>query len=67
MFGFSGAAISKLRNMQNGGKRARHSIDAWDRQSMCLSFQFIFAEKRNIRAKAIGEGEENISMTLVDG
>ncbi|GAB7340304.1 hypothetical protein MBLNU457_6760t1 [Dothideomycetes sp. NU457] len=32
MFGFSGAAISKLRHMQNGGKRGRHSLDAWDRQ-----------------------------------
>ncbi|KAK5113851.1 hypothetical protein LTR62_003235 [Meristemomyces frigidus] len=33
MFGFSGAALSKLRHMQNGGKRARHSVDQWDRQS----------------------------------
>lgn len=31
MFGFTGAALSKIRHMQNGGKRARHSIDQWDR------------------------------------
>jgi len=34
MFGFSGAALSKIRHMQNGGKRARHSVDQWDRQMM---------------------------------
>lgn len=34
MFGVSGAALSKLRHMQNGGKRGRHSVDQWDRQSM---------------------------------
>ncbi|KYG47512.1 hypothetical protein M433DRAFT_132935 [Acidomyces richmondensis BFW] len=33
MFGFSGAALSKIRHMQNGGKRGRHSVDQWDRQS----------------------------------
>lgn len=33
MFGFSGAAVNKLRHMQNEGKRTRHSIDQWDRQS----------------------------------
>lgn len=33
MFGFTGAALSKLRHMQNGGKRGRHSLDQWDRQS----------------------------------
>ncbi|TVY87616.1 hypothetical protein LAWI1_G006160 [Lachnellula willkommii] len=33
MFGFTGAGLSKIRHMQNGGKRARHSIDQWDRQS----------------------------------
>ena len=33
MFGFSGAALGKLRAMQNGGKRGRHSVDTWDRQS----------------------------------
>jgi hypothetical protein len=31
MFGITGAGLSKIRNMQNGGKRARHSIDQWDR------------------------------------
>jgi len=34
MFAFTGAALSKVRHMQNGGKRARHSIDQWDRQMM---------------------------------
>ncbi|KXL48713.1 MAG: hypothetical protein FE78DRAFT_28900 [Acidomyces sp. 'richmondensis'] len=34
MFGFSGAALSKIRHMQNGGKRGRHSVDQWDRQMM---------------------------------
>ncbi|TVY58073.1 hypothetical protein LCER1_G001485 [Lachnellula cervina] len=31
MFGFTGAGLSKIRHMQNGGKRARHSVDQWDR------------------------------------
>lgn len=34
MFGVTGATLSKFRNMQNGGKRARRSIDAWDRVSI---------------------------------
>jgi len=34
MFAISGGALSGLRYMQNGGKRGRHSIDAWDRQMM---------------------------------
>ena len=34
-FTISGGALSKLRHMQNGGKRARHSIDQWDK--VCLS------------------------------
>ncbi|KAG9233365.1 hypothetical protein BJ875DRAFT_535424 [Amylocarpus encephaloides] len=34
MFGISGAGLSKIRSMQNGGKPARHSIDQWDRQMM---------------------------------
>jgi hypothetical protein len=33
MFGITGAGLSKIRNMQNGGKRARHSVDQWDRVS----------------------------------
>lgn len=33
MFGVSGAGMSKIRNMQNGGKRGRRSIDQWDKQS----------------------------------
>ncbi|KAL8417517.1 hypothetical protein RB594_001255 [Gaeumannomyces avenae] len=34
MFGVSGAGVATLRYMQNGGKRARRSIDQWDRQMM---------------------------------
>ncbi|KAF2220468.1 hypothetical protein BDZ85DRAFT_284206 [Elsinoe ampelina] len=33
-FGLSGAALSKIRHMDNGGKRPRHSVDGWDRQMM---------------------------------
>ena len=44
MFAFSGGALSKLRHMQNGGKRARYSIDQWDR--VCLSVMTL-AESRN--------------------
>ncbi|KJY00576.1 hypothetical protein TI39_contig323g00016 [Zymoseptoria brevis] len=33
-FGLTGAGLSKLRHMQNGGKRPRHSIDQWDKQMM---------------------------------
>ncbi|KAL5329213.1 hypothetical protein ACEPPN_002723 [Leptodophora sp. 'Broadleaf-Isolate-01'] len=31
MFGVTGAGLSKIRHMQNGGKRGRHSVDQWDR------------------------------------
>ncbi|KAF7957665.1 hypothetical protein EAE96_003238 [Botrytis aclada] len=34
MFGITGAGMSGVRSLQNGGKRARHSVDAWDRQMM---------------------------------
>ncbi|KAK6851225.1 hypothetical protein PG990_007882 [Apiospora arundinis] len=34
MFGVTGAGMSKIKNMQNGGKRARRSVDQWDRQMM---------------------------------
>ncbi|OIW24460.1 hypothetical protein CONLIGDRAFT_685433 [Coniochaeta ligniaria NRRL 30616] len=34
MFGVTGAGLSKIKHMQNGGKRARRSIDQWDRQMM---------------------------------
>ncbi|KAH6723952.1 hypothetical protein BKA61DRAFT_587415 [Leptodontidium sp. MPI-SDFR-AT-0119] len=34
MFGVTGAGLSKIRHMQNGGKRGRHSVDQWDRQMM---------------------------------
>lgn len=31
MFGVTGAGMSKIKNMQNDGKRARRSVDQWDR------------------------------------
>ena len=31
MFGATGAGMSKFKNMQNGGKRQRRSLDQWDR------------------------------------
>ncbi|KAF2020741.1 hypothetical protein BU24DRAFT_7767 [Aaosphaeria arxii CBS 175.79] len=34
MFGFSAAAVSSLRQMQNGGKQFRRGLDAWDRQML---------------------------------
>jgi len=33
MFAISGAGLSTLRYMQNGGKRGRRGLDAWDRVS----------------------------------
>jgi len=34
MFGISGAGLSGIRYWQNGGKRGRRGVDAWDRQMM---------------------------------
>ncbi|KAF7955259.1 uncharacterized protein EAE97_000518 [Botrytis byssoidea] len=34
MFGITGAGMSGVRALQNGGKRARHSVDAWDRVTL---------------------------------
>ncbi|ROW08530.1 hypothetical protein VMCG_03042 [Cytospora schulzeri] len=34
MFGVSGAGLSIVRYKQNGGKRARRSVDQWDKQMM---------------------------------
>ncbi|KAJ4989465.1 hypothetical protein SVAN01_05000 [Stagonosporopsis vannaccii] len=31
-FAFSAVSVGKLKEMQNGGKRTRRGIDAWDRQ-----------------------------------
>ena len=31
MFGVTGAGLSKIRHMQNGGKRGRWAVDQWDR------------------------------------
>ncbi|KAL1652247.1 hypothetical protein SLS58_000374 [Diplodia intermedia] len=33
-FGASGAGMAKLKTLQNGGNRTRHSLDAWDRVMM---------------------------------
>lgn len=56
MFGITGGALTKVKNMQNGGKRPRHSIDAWDRQSACFPLPFgptrcgIFLRGREVQA-----------------
>ncbi|PSN60988.1 hypothetical protein BS50DRAFT_161876 [Corynespora cassiicola Philippines] len=34
MFAFSGVAVGSLKEMQNGGKKTRRGIDAWDRVMM---------------------------------
>ena len=49
MFGVTGAGLSKFRNMQNGGKRARRSVDAWDRVSV-LPGMTSFAVQANLLA-----------------
>ncbi|CAK7266053.1 hypothetical protein SEPCBS57363_001901 [Sporothrix epigloea] len=45
MFGVSGAGMSKIRHMQNGGKRARRSVDQWDRQSMFFTRNDILMDR----------------------
>ncbi|KAL1651855.1 hypothetical protein SLS61_005226 [Didymella pomorum] len=32
-FAFSAVSVGKLKEMQNGGKRTRRGVDAWDRVS----------------------------------
>ncbi|KKY35671.1 hypothetical protein UCDDA912_g04278 [Diaporthe ampelina] len=34
MFGVSGVGLANIKYYQNGGKRARRSLDQWDRQMM---------------------------------
>ncbi|KAK0709528.1 hypothetical protein B0T26DRAFT_835254 [Lasiosphaeria miniovina] len=34
MFGVTGAGMSKVKNMNNAGKRTRRSLDQWDKQMM---------------------------------
>ncbi|KAL8877960.1 MAG: hypothetical protein Q9192_008554 [Flavoplaca navasiana] len=34
LMGITGAGMSTIRAMQNGGKRGRHSVDQWDRQAV---------------------------------
>ena len=36
MFAFSAVAVGSLREMQNGGKKARRGLDQWDRVSCLL-------------------------------
>ena len=33
MFAFSAVSVGKLKEMQNGGKKGRRGMDAWDRVS----------------------------------
>ncbi|CAN9130314.1 hypothetical protein GT037_006600 [Alternaria burnsii] len=37
-FAFSAVSVGKLKEMQNGGKKTRRGIDAWDRYSKVRSF-----------------------------
>ncbi|KAF1950887.1 hypothetical protein CC80DRAFT_454927 [Byssothecium circinans] len=34
MFAFSGWSVGQLKEMQNGGKKTRRGLDAWDRVMM---------------------------------
>ncbi|KAL8883498.1 MAG: hypothetical protein Q9215_008195 [Flavoplaca cf. flavocitrina] len=38
LMGITGAGMSTIRAMQNGGKRGRHSVDQWDRVSDPTTF-----------------------------
>ncbi|KAL9630898.1 MAG: hypothetical protein Q9204_004486 [Flavoplaca sp. TL-2023a] len=38
LMGITGAGMSTIRAMQNGGKRGRHSVDQWDRVSKASTF-----------------------------
>ncbi|KAK1774475.1 hypothetical protein QBC45DRAFT_454686 [Copromyces sp. CBS 386.78] len=37
MFGVTGAGLSAIKTMQNGGKKARWSLDTWDRYEPLIS------------------------------
>ncbi|KAL1598998.1 hypothetical protein SLS60_008144 [Paraconiothyrium brasiliense] len=39
MFAFSAVSVGKLKEMQNGGKKTRRGMDAWDRVSANLIFE----------------------------
>ncbi|PNS16415.1 hypothetical protein CAC42_149 [Sphaceloma murrayae] len=54
-FALSGGALSKIRHMQNGGKRPRHSIDGWDRQMMERDLRltgYLRGQSDNVKAPA---------------
>ncbi|KAJ4295224.1 hypothetical protein N0V90_007235 [Kalmusia sp. IMI 367209] len=36
MFAFSAVSVGKLKEMQNGGKKGRRGMDAWDRLQQML-------------------------------
>ncbi|KAJ4360583.1 uncharacterized protein N0V89_001149 [Didymosphaeria variabile] len=36
MFAFSAVSVGKLKEMQNGGKKTRRGMDAWDRLQQML-------------------------------
>lgn len=48
MFSATGIGLTKIRNMQNMGKRARHSVDRWDQQSMHFLITIVKGQ-RNLR------------------
>lgn len=42
MFGVTGAGMSKIKNMTNGGKRTRRSLDQWDRVRLAPAYGIMF-------------------------
>lgn len=55
MFGITGAGLSSIKNYANGGKRARRSLDQWDRQSKKLGTEPHARDKSNGRASRVYE------------
>ncbi|CZT40913.1 uncharacterized protein RSE6_00586 [Rhynchosporium secalis] len=66
MFGVTGAGLSKIRHMQNGGKRARHSVDQWDKVSypslstrrMLIDFQQMMDRDRRLTGFLRGQTDK---------
>lgn len=53
MFGISGAGMSSIKNYANGGKRARRSLDQWDRQSEQSSEPGVVLGQGQFKATAV--------------
>ncbi|USP81402.1 hypothetical protein yc1106_08676 [Curvularia clavata] len=48
-FAFSAVSVGKLKEIQNGGKRTRRGIDAWDRVSCVLRMHRMAANMRTAK------------------